>query len=149
MRAVIQRVTESKVEVNGEIIGETGEGMLILLGIGHDDNKDDADYLAEKIANLRIFRDSEDKMNLSLIDIKGQTLVISQFTIFGDCRKGRRPSFTDASPPETAKELYEYFIEKMKNLGIRTEQGEFGAMMKVSLTNDGPVTFILDSKKLF
>ncbi|MCL5037680.1 MAG: D-aminoacyl-tRNA deacylase [Chloroflexi bacterium] len=149
MRAVIQRVTESVVTVDGKVLGRIDDGLLILLGVGADDEKADADYMAEKIANLRIFRDEEGKMNLSLIDTGGKALIISQFTIYGDCRKGRRPGFTDAAPPDKGKSLYEYFIEKMKDLGVVTGQGEFGAMMKVSLVNDGPVTFILDSKRLF
>ena len=149
MRAVIQRVTESVVTVDGKELGRIDDGLLILLGVGADDEKTDAGYLAEKIANLRIFRDEEGKMNLSLIDTCGKALVISQFTIYGDCRKGRRPGFTDAAPPDKGKSLYLYFIEKMKELGVKTGQGEFGAMMKVSLVNDGPVTFILDSKRLF
>ncbi len=149
MRAVIQRVNYSKVEVEGKVLGEIGEGLLILLGISSGDKKEDADYLADKIATLRIFRDENDKLNLSLLDIKGSVLVVSQFTLYGDCRKGRRPSFTSAASPQKAEELYKYFIEKLKTLEIPVEEGEFGAMMKVHLINDGPVTFILDSEKNF
>ena len=149
MRAVIQRVTRSSVEVDGEVLGSIDNGLLILLGVGQDDKEEDADFLAEKISFLRIFRDSEGKMNLSLLDTGGKALVISQFTIFGDCRKGRRPGFTAAAPPEKAEKLYEYFIRKMESLGVETRQGKFGARMMVSLVNDGPVTFILDSRKLF
>ncbi|HXG63660.1 MAG TPA: D-aminoacyl-tRNA deacylase [Blastocatellia bacterium] len=149
MRAVIQRVTRASVEVAGETVGEIGAGLLVLLGVGADDNPEDADYLAEKIINLRVFQDDHGKMNLSLLDTGGAMLVVSQFTLYGDVRRGRRPSYTDAAEPEKANRLYEYFVEKARGHGIRIETGVFQAMMQVTLVNDGPVTILLDSRKAF
>ena len=149
MRAVVQRVKESKVEVDGKRVGAIGPGLLIFLGVGEDDSEKDCDYLANKIVHLRIFPDSEDLMNLSLIDTGGSALVVSQFTLWGDCRKGRRPSFVRAARPEKAEELYERFIGLLKEKGIDVATGRFQAMMDVSLINDGPVTLILDSSKGF
>lgn len=149
MRAVIQRVTNADVRVDGEVKGKIGVGFLVLLGVGNGDNEDDARYLAEKILNLRIFEDENGKMNISLKDINGEMLVISQFTLYGDCRKGKRPSFDKACEPKRAKELYEFFAEYCRLHNIKTETGVFGADMKVSLVNDGPVTIMLDSRKLF
>jgi D-tyrosyl-tRNA(Tyr) deacylase len=149
MRAVVQRVTDARVEVAGDIAGEIGAGLLVLLGVARDDTGSDADYLAEKINNLRVFDDAEGKMNLSLLETGGAMLVVSQFTLYGDVRRGRRPSYSDAAEPEKANELYQYFIDRVRSLGVRVETGVFQAMMKVSLTNDGPVTILLDSRKLF
>ncbi len=149
MRAVVQRVKESKVEVKGETVGSIGAGLLILLGLGEDDTEKDSLYMANKIVNLRIFPDAEEHMNISLLDTGGAALVVSQFTIWGDCRKGRRPSFTKAARPEKAKELYEHFVELLKEKGIQVATGRFQEMMDVYLINDGPVTFILDSSKKF
>jgi len=149
MRAVLQRVTEARVEVAGRVAGEIGAGLLVLLGVARDDAADDADYLAEKIANLRIFDDAEGKMNRSLLDTSGAMLVVSQFTLYGDVRRGRRPSYSDAAEPEKANQLYEYFVDRVRRLGLKVETGVFQAMMKVTLTNDGPVTILLDSRKLF
>ncbi len=145
MRAVVQRVKESKVEVKGEIVGAIGSGLLILLGVGKEDSEKDCSYLADKIANLRIFPDENDLMNLSLIDTGGSALVVSQFTLWGDCRKGRRPSFVNAAGPERAKELYEHLICLLEEKGLQVATGKFQAMMDVFLINDGPVTLILDS----
>lgn len=144
MRAVIQRVKESSVSVNGEIVGQIGKGILVLLGVADGDTKEEADYLADKIINLRIFEDENGRMNRSLTDIGGQILVVSQFTLLGDCRKGRRPSFVHAARPEQANDLYEYFTDKVREKGIPVQNGRFGAMMDVSLINDGPVTLILE-----
>lgn len=149
MRAVIQRVTSARVEVAGKMVGEIGAGLLVLLGVSRNDTTEDADYLAEKIANLRIFQDDEGKMNRSLLDTGGAMLVVSQFTLYGDVRRGRRPSYSDAAEPEKANQLYESFVERVKSRGIRVETGVFQAMMQVSLTNDGPVTVLLDSAKAF
>ena len=149
MRAVVQRVKESKVEVDGKSVGAIGAGLLIFLGVGEDDSEKDCDYLANKIAHLRIFPDRKDLMNLSLIDTGGSALVVSQFTLWGDCRKGRRPSFVRAARPEKAEELYERFIGLLKEKGIDVATGQFQAMMDVSLINDGPVTLMLDSSKAF
>ena len=149
MRAVLQRVTEARVEVAGQITGEIGAGLLVLLGVARDDATDDADYLAEKITNLRIFDDAEGKMNRSLVDTAGAMLVVSQFTLYGDVRRGRRPSYSDAAEPESANQLYEYFVDRVRGLGLKVETGVFQAMMKVTLTNDGPVTILLDSRKAF
>jgi len=146
MRAVIQRVTESRVTVGDRLTGSIGKGLLVLLGISEGDTRTDADFLAEKIVNLRIFEDAEGTMNLSCLDLAGEMLVVSQFTLLGDCRKGRRPSFIQAADPSIALPLYEYFIDTARKAGIRVETGEFGAMMAVSLVNDGPVTFILESR---
>jgi D-tyrosyl-tRNA(Tyr) deacylase len=149
MRAVIQRVNSSKVSVNGLIVGEISKGFNVLLGISKDDTIEDLNYIKDKIINLRVFEDSEDKMNLSLLDIEGEILAISQFTLYGDCRRGRRPNFMNAMGPDEAKELYERFIELLKNSGLKVECGEFGAHMVVEIENDGPVTIMLDSKKEF
>lgn len=145
MRAVIQRVKEASVEINGEIVGAIEQGLVILLGISQDDREEDADYLADKIPQLRIFNDAAGKMNLSLLDVGGRILAISQFTLYGNTRKGRRPSFVKAAPPEIAKPLYEYFIERISKYHIAVEKGIFGAMMLVKIFNDGPVTILLDS----
>ena len=145
----MQRVKEAKVVVDEKTVGEIGQGLLVLLGVEQKDDKEDADYLVSKIVHLRIFRDSEQKFNLSLIDVMGGMLVVSQFTLLGDCRKGRRPSFTDAALPEKANELYEYFISSVAKNNISVASGEFKAMMDVHLINDGPVTMLLDSKKTF
>ena len=150
MRAVIQRAARANVVVNGATVGSIGRGLVILLGVGLGDTAADADYLAEKAAGLRIFPDAEHKMNLSVLDISGGALVISQFTLYGDIRRGKRPSFSEAAPPDQAKALYEYFVGKLKSLGLReVATGEFQAMMDVSLTNAGPVTILLDSRKTF
>lgn len=149
MRAVVQRVTSSSVEVENIVVGEIGPGLLVLLGVARDDDIGDADYLAEKIVNLRIFTDDEGKMNRSLLETGGAMLAVSQFTLFGDTRKGRRPSFIEAAEPVKANALYEYFVVRSRSLGVKVETGVFQAMMKVSLTNDGPVTILLDSRKLF
>jgi len=146
MKAVVQRVTESSVTVGGRNVGSIGEGLMVLLGVADGDTRQEADYLADKIANLRIFEDQEGKMNRSLLEAGGEMLVVSQFTLLGDCRKGRRPSFVKAAAPETANALYEYFVEISRQKGIRVQTGEFGAMMAVSLVNDGPVTLIVESK---
>jgi D-aminoacyl-tRNA deacylase len=149
MRAVVQRVSRAKVIVEGDVIGEIGRGCLVFLGVAAKDGEADADYLVEKILNLRIFEDAEDKMNLSLLDVEGGILVVSQFTLYGDTRRGRRPSFIDAAPPEQANRLYEYFVEETRRLVKRVETGRFQAMMDVELVNDGPVTIMLDSEKTF
>jgi len=149
MRAVIQRVKYASVKVDEKIIGKIDKGFLLLLGIEENDNQKDLDYMCDKCINLRIFEDEDGKMNKSLTDVEGSLLVISQFTLYGDARKGRRPSFITAAQPDTAIPLYEKFIEKSKAAGINTECGEFGADMQVELLNDGPVTILLDSKKLF
>ena len=146
MRVVLQKVKFAEVVVNEEVVGKIQQGFVLLVGITHDDSKEDADYLAEKIPNLRIFEDENGKMNLSLYDVKGDILSISQFTLYGDTRKGRRPNFMHAAKPEQAIELYEYFNEKLRSKGLIVETGIFGAMMEVKLNNDGPVTLILDSK---
>ena len=147
MRAVVQRVSHAKVTVADDITGEIGRGLLILLGISQKDAEADADYLVEKIVNLRIFVDADDKMNLSLLEIAGEMLVVSQFTLYGDTRRGRRPSFIEAAPPERANELYEYFVARAREKLAKVETGRFQAMMDVELVNDGPVTIILDSEK--
>ena len=149
MRAVIQRVKRAQVIVNEKIIGSIGFGLLVLLGISRQDNCDDADYLVEKTINLRIFYDQDGKMNRSLLDVGGEMLIISQFTLIADCRKGRRPSFTAAAEPAEAKKLYQYFIERVKKKGITVATGEFQALMEVGLINNGPVTILMDSKKAF
>jgi len=149
MRAVVQRVTRASVEVSGDIVGEIEAGFLVLLGVARDDGHLDADYLAEKIANLRVFTDEQGKMNLSILDVGGAMLVVSQFTLYGDARKGRRPSYIDAAEPEKANALYEYFAERVRALGIKVETGIFQATMQVSLVNAGPVTILLDSRKQF
>ena len=149
MRAVIQRVSRAKVTVEGQTSGEIGTGLLILLGVGGEDDESDAAYLAEKTAGLRIFEDDDGKMNRSLVDIGGAALVVSQFTLFGDVRRGRRPSFDSAAPPGLADQLYQQYTEQLRARGVPVETGVFQAMMKVELVNDGPVTILLDSKKLF
>lgn len=149
MKAVLQRVTHANVVVENELISEINNGFLILLGVENGDTKADADVLSKKISGLRVFEDENGKMNLSLTDTNGSVLVISQFTLLADCRKGRRPSFINAGAPDVASELYEYFCERIKNDGIEdVKKGIFGADMKVSLLNDGPVTILLDSKEL-
>ncbi len=149
MRAVVQRVKEAKVEVDGRSVGEIGHGLLIFLGVGDGDSEKESHQLANKIAHLRIFSDEKALMNLSLTEIKGEALVVSQFTLWGDCRKGRRPSFTRAAPPERAKALYEHFISVFRGLGVCVATGKFQAMMDVHLINDGPVTLLLDSARTF
>jgi D-tyrosyl-tRNA(Tyr) deacylase len=149
MRAVVQRVTRASVKVDNEITGEIGSGLLVLLGVTQQDTEADADYLAEKIAGLRIFEDDAGKMNLSVADTGGAVLAVSQFTLFGDVRRGKRPSFDAAARPERARELYEYFVERVRAAGLRCETGRFQAMMDVEMVNSGPVTILLDSKKLF
>jgi D-tyrosyl-tRNA(Tyr) deacylase len=146
MIAVVQRVKQSEVTVAGESTGRIDQGLMVLLGVGHNDQQKNADYLAEKIVHLRIFEDDAGKMNRSLLDVNGQMLVVSQFTLLGDCRKGRRPSFINAAPPDLANELYLYFIDCVKKKGVETQTGVFGAMMDVSLINHGPVTMILESE---
>ena len=146
MRTVIQRVKYAKVSVDGKILGEINKGLLVLLGVTHEDTIKEVKWLANKTKNLRIFEDEEEKMNLSLEDVKGKVLIISQFTLYGNSIKGNRPSFIEAAKPHFAKELYLKFIEEFKNFGIETEVGEFGADMKVELLNDGPVTIMIDTK---
>ena len=146
MRAVIQRVKRSSVRVKDKIIGEIDSGLLVLLGISKTDKPKDADYLAEKITGLRVFEDNNAKMNLSLLDTGKEMLVVSQFTLLGDCRKGRRPSFIQAADPDKAKELYEYFISQVRLKGIKVKTGQFRALMSVSLINDGPVTLVIESQ---
>jgi D-aminoacyl-tRNA deacylase len=146
MRAVVQRVSQARVVIDQEVVGQIGRGLLVLLGVAKTDSPEQARWLAEKIVTLRIFNDPEGKMNLDLAEVGGQVLVVSQFTLYGDCRKGRRPSFIDAAPPEIAIPLYEEFINGIKALGITTATGQFGAMMQVELVNDGPVTLIVESK---
>ena len=149
MRAVVQRVSSSKVTVDGNVTGEIKKGLLVLLGVTHEDTSKDVDYIIDKVLNLRIFEDEDEKMNLSLKDVEGELLVVSQFTLSGDCRKGRRPSFSTAARPELATKLYEEFIEKSRKEGIVTQTGQFGAHMMVDLTNDGPVTILLESNRDF
>ena len=149
MRAVVQRVSSSKVTVDGEVTGEINKGLLVLLGVTHEDTSKDVDYIIDKVLNLRIFEDENEKMNLSLKDVGGELLVVSQFTLYGDCRKGRRPNFMAALGGEESKKLYDKFILMLKEYGIKVETGIFGADMKVDIQNDGPVTILLDSKKNF
>ena len=146
MRAVVQRVTNADVKIDGRVNGKLDDGLLVLLGVGNGDTEEDMKYIADKIIKLRIFSDENDKMNLSLEDVGGSMLVISQFTLYGDCSHGRRPYFGNAMEPVSANEMYEKFVAYIRERGIHTETGEFGADMKVSLTNDGPVTIILESK---
>lgn len=149
MRAVVQRVNQAYVEVEGKVVGKINKGLVIFLGVGQGDTEKDSDYLAEKIAGLRIFEDAKGLMNLSVRDSGGEILSISQFTLYGDCRKGRRPGFSDAASPDKAESLYDYFCEKLEELEIRVEKGVFQAEMRINVDNDGPVTILLDSKKLF
>ncbi|TYO99308.1 D-tyrosyl-tRNA(Tyr) deacylase [Geothermobacter ehrlichii] len=149
MRAVLQRVSEARVRVDNEIVGEIDTGLLVLLGVGREDEERDAVYLAEKTAGLRIFEDDGGKMNLSVIDVGGAVLAVSQFTLYGDCRKGRRPGFSDAAPPQEAERLYRCYVEGLRRLGISVATGVFRAEMAVELVNDGPVTLLLDSRRQF
>ena len=149
MRAVVQRVTRASVKVGAEIVGEIAKGLVVLLGVARDDTQKDADYLADKIVALRIFDDQDGKMNLSLKDVKGALLVVSQFTLYGDVRRGLRPSWIDAAPPELAEPLYDYFVAQARNSVGDVSTGSFRAMMQVELVNDGPVTILLDSRKTF
>ena len=149
MRAVVQRVSRAKVTVNEWIAGEIGMGLLVLLGVGREDGEADATYFAEKIAGLRIFEDDDGKMNRSVLDVGGSVLAVSQFTLYGDVRRGKRPSFDDAAPPDHARRLYDLFVERIRAAGLRCETGRFQEMMQVELVNDGPVTILLDSAKAF
>jgi D-aminoacyl-tRNA deacylase len=149
MRAVVQRVSRASVRVERELVGQIGLGVVVLLAVGLDDAEADADYLAQKIAGLRIFEDDAGKMNLSLPDVGGAVLAVSQFTLFGDVRRGKRPSFDSAAPPERARELYEHFVQRIHELGLGCETGRFQATMELELVNHGPVTILLDSKKKF
>lgn len=149
MRAVVQRVSHAKVSVNGEVAGEIGRGLLILLGVASGDAPADADYLADKIIGLRIFEDSSGKMNLAVAEVGGALLVVSQFTLYGDVRRGKRPSFDGAAAPQAARELYEHFVEKVRTAGLRCETGRFQETMQVELVNEGPITILLDSTKTF
>jgi D-aminoacyl-tRNA deacylase len=146
MKIVLQRAKNAAVSVDSEVKGQIDRGLMLLVGVTHDDTEKDADYLAEKIINLRIFEDENGKMNLSLKDTEGSILSISQFTLYGDTKKGRRPNFMEASKPDHAKQIYDYFNEKIKTLGVHVQTGVFGAMMDVEFTNDGPVTLIMDSR---
>ena len=149
MKAVIQRVTEASVTIDGQVVGEIGHGLLLLLGVCPQDGEKEAAWLADKVVNLRIFTDNEDKMNLSLMDVGGEMLVVSQFTLYGDCKKWRRPSYTDAARPEIADPLYKYFVRCIQDAGVpKVATGQFGADMKVALVNDGPVTLILDTAEI-
>lgn len=149
MRAVVQRVSRASVSVAGSVTGTIETGLLVLLGVGQEDQPSDADYLAEKIVGLRIFEDAEEKMNRSVVDVGGAVLAVSQFTLYGDVKRGKRPSFDAAARPEQARELYEYFVNRIRSLGVRCETGLFQAMMQVELVNSGPVTILIDSKKQF
>lgn len=149
MRAVVQRVSRAAVKVDTETVGEIADGSLVLLGIARDDTEQDARYLLDKIVSLRIFEDAEGRMNLSLGETGGALLVVSQFTLYGDARRGRRPSWSEAAPPEVAGPLYEFFVSEARRSGMRVATGSFRRMMKVELVNDGPVTLLLDSRKLF
>ena len=146
MRAVIQRVKESSVKAESQIIGQTGFGLLVLLGVAQGDSPSDADYLVNKITNLRIFEDTKGKMNRSLLETGGDMMAVSQFTLLADCRKGRRPSFAGAAEPELAAELYDFFVKQVRSMGITVATGRFGSMMEVALINEGPVTIILESR---
>ncbi|WP_077736330.1 D-aminoacyl-tRNA deacylase [Bacillus sonorensis] len=146
MKLVVQRVTEASVSVNGETVGKIGAGLMVLVGVTHDDTSEDAAYLAEKLVNLRIFEDDGEKMNLSLLDVGGSVLSVSQFTLYGETKKGRRPNFTKAAKPDTALQLYEEWNSLLREKGVTVETGRFGEMMDVKLTNSGPVTFIMDSR---
>ncbi|KZZ86043.1 MULTISPECIES: D-aminoacyl-tRNA deacylase [Bacillaceae] len=147
MKIVLQRVKEAEVTVGGSSTGKIGRGIMVLVGVTHDDTADDAKYLADKLANLRIFEDDEEKLNHSLLDIKGEVLSVSQFTLYGECRKGRRPNFMAAAKSDIAEPVYEQFNDELRQLGLVVETGTFGAMMDVSLINDGPVTLIVDSSE--
>jgi D-aminoacyl-tRNA deacylase len=149
MRAVVQRVSRARVTVNEVVTGEIGHGLLVLLGVGKEDAEADAIYLTEKVAGLRVFEDSEGKMNRSVMDVSGNVLAVSQFTLYGDVRKGKRPSFDAAAAPDLARRLYELFVEKIRAAGLHCETGRFQEMMRVELVNEGPVTILLDSKKEF
>ncbi len=149
MRAVIQRVSRASVTVDGEIVGQIGKGLLVLLGVATGDDEAAAEYLADKVAGLRIFEDADGKMNLACADVGGAVLIVSQFTLYGDVRKGKRPSFDRAARPEEANRLYEYFVSRIRASGLKCETGTFQAMMDVELVNDGPVTILLDSEKQF
>ena|SRR5579871_2177781 len=149
MRAVVQRVTRASVKVDAETVGQIEKGLLVLLGVAQDDTESDADYLADKIVGIRVFEDAGEKMNLALTDMGGGILAVSQFTLYGDMRRGRRPSFDAAARPEQARRLYEYFVEKIRAAGVRCETGKFQALMEVELVNDGPVTMLIDSRKNF
>ena len=149
MRAVLQRVSRAQVRVGNDVVGDIGSGLLVLLAVGNEDTEADADYLATKIAGLRIFEDQNGKMNLNLGEVGGSVLAVSQFTLYGDVRRGKRPSFDSVAPPEKARALYEYFVERIRGAGLRCETGRFQEMMQVELVNDGPVTILLDSTKAF
>jgi len=149
MRAVIQRVAEAAVRVDGEVVGQVGPGLLVLLGVGQGDEESDADYLAEKVLHLRIFPDEAGQMNLSVLDTRGELLAVSQFTLYGDTRRGRRPGYSSAAAPAEANRLYRRFVERLKESGLRVEEGVFRAMMDVSLVNRGPVTLLVDSRRAF
>lgn len=149
MRAVVQRVSRASVTVEGQVTGAIAHGLLVLLGVGHEDQESDADYLADKIVGLRIFEDEQRKMNLSILNVAGAILAVSQFTLYGDVKRGKRPSFDAAARPQRAKELYDYFVARIRALGVRCETGVFQAMMQVELVNSGPVTILLDSAKAF
>jgi D-tyrosyl-tRNA(Tyr) deacylase len=149
MRAVVQRVRSASVTALGKTVGAIGPGLLVLLGVAREDAEGDATYLAQKVAGLRVFSDAAGQMNLALVDVGGEILVVSQFTLLGDCRRGKRPSYSDAAAPSEAERLYGLFIGCLQGLGVRTAQGVFGAMMDVALVNDGPVTLLLDSRRLF
>ena len=149
MRAVVQRVNQAYVEVEGKVVGKIDHGLVVFLGVGRDDTEKDCDYLAEKVSGLRIFEDAEGLMNLSVLDRGGEILSISQFTLYADCRKGRRPGFSDAAPPGKAEALYDYFCDRLKDLEVKVERGVFQAEMRINVDNNGPVTILLDSKKLF
>jgi D-tyrosyl-tRNA(Tyr) deacylase len=149
MRAVVQRVSRAQVAVDGEVVGDIGRGLLVLLGVTHTDDEADADYLAGKIAGLRVFEDENGKMNLDTAAVSGGILVVSQFTLYGDVRRGKRPSFDAAAQPERARQLYEYFVERIRYVGLPCQTGRFQEMMQVELVNDGPVTILLDSTKTF
>ena len=149
MRAVVQRVLEANVKVKQDIVGEINKGLLVFLGVGEGDDNNDLEYMVEKILGLRIFEDENGKMNLSLLDVSGEILIVSQFTLYGDVRRGKRPSFTSSAHPEIAENIYNQFIQRCKEKGLKTEKGVFGADMKVGLINDGPVTILIDSKKTF
>lgn len=149
MRAVVQRVTQARVSVEGEVIGEIKKGIVVLLGISKDDNEKDIKYIAEKVVNLRIFEDENNKMNLSSLDINGELLVVSQFTLYGDCRKGKRPSYDQASRPEEAEKLYNNFLDEISKCPLKLQTGKFQADMALEIHNDGPVTLLIDSRKTF